>query len=90
METEANNETSTVEDRDSILKKLEKAIEIAHTKLIKGRVKDKNTEKVKQTWAKVLAQCANVYLSGLKDREIEKLTERIEALEQQAEGKRYV
>lgn len=81
METVQNNEISTAEDRDSILRKLENAIEIAHNKIIKGRVRDKNTEKVKQSWAKVLAQCANVYLAGIKDREIEALEKRIEALE---------
>lgn len=73
-------------DRDRILDLLEDGIQEAHRKVEQGRVYDADNEKVRIKWIRALAYATNVYRQTLKDRELEQMRDRLEALEEQIDG----
>ncbi len=72
--------------RAEVLTKLAECINLVHGKIKKGRIRE--TDKQKQDMLKTQGYLTGIYLQGLKDMEIEQLTERIEKLEQQKEKER--
>ncbi|WP_254830470.1 hypothetical protein [Haloglomus salinum] len=69
-------------DRDEILSLLEDGIREAHRKVQEGRVYDAENEKVRIKWIRALAYAANVHRQLQNDRDLEELSERLEALEE--------
>lgn len=67
--------------RDEMLDLLEDAVREAHRKVESGRVYDAENEKTRIQWIRALAYAAGQYRQLLKDRELDELRERIEALE---------
>jgi hypothetical protein len=87
--TQSAEGTSTpVPSRDEIMEILSDAISVAHKKINGGRTKHADRDRLKIDWVKVLGYISNIYLSGLKDQELEKLSERIKRLEEQILKKR--
>ncbi|WP_158853802.1 hypothetical protein [Halorhabdus sp. CUG00001] len=70
-------------NRDEILDLLEDGIREAHRKVKEGRVYDAENEKVRIKWIRALAYAANVHRQMQNDRDLEELSERLEALEEQ-------
>jgi len=70
-------------NRDEILELLEDGIREAHRKVKDGRVYDAENEKVRIKWIRALAYSANVHRQMQNDRDLEELSERLEALENQ-------
>lgn len=68
--------------RYEVLQKLAESIELAHGKVTRGRTRNSKNDKLKQEWLRAQGYLSGIYLQGLKDMEIEQLTERIERLEQ--------
>lgn len=73
-------------DRDAMLAYLEDAIEEAHRKVDSGRVYDSENEKVRIKWIRGLAYAVGQYRQVLRDKELEELNERLEALEEQEQS----
>ena len=71
---------SPILSRTEVLAKLAECINLVHGKIEKGRIR--STDKAKQNLLKTQGYLTGIYLQGLKDMEIEQLTERIEKLEQ--------
>ncbi|MBS1263251.1 MAG: hypothetical protein MAG715_00425 [Methanonatronarchaeales archaeon] len=76
--------------RDGLLEALVPALEEAKRKVESGRVYDKENERVRQKWIRTLAYTVNVANGILKDRDLEELRERIEALEEQDEKEEVI
>ncbi|EMA15504.1 hypothetical protein [Haloarcula marismortui] len=72
-------------NRDEILDLLEDGIREAHRKVKEGRVYDTENEKVRIKWIRALAYSANVHRQMQNDRDLEELSERLEAIEAQQE-----
>jgi hypothetical protein len=70
-----------VTDRDVILDLLEDGIREAHRKVEDGRVYDAENERVRIQWIRALAYSVNVHRQTLKDKELDEMNERLEALE---------
>jgi hypothetical protein len=68
-------------ERDEILELLEDGIREAHRKVKEGRVYDAENEKVRIKWIRALAYASNVHRQLQNDRDLEELSERLEALE---------
>ncbi|CQR49236.1 MULTISPECIES: hypothetical protein [Haloferax] len=69
-------------NRGEVLDLLEDAINETHRKIESGRVYDPENEKVRQGWMRVLGYLAGQYRQLLKDKDLDELAERIEALEE--------
>jgi len=82
---EADREPSA---HDRMLEVLDTAIDEAHRKIESGRVYDADNEKVRIKWIRALAYSLNVRRQIVQDRDLEALTERLEALEEQQEADR--
>lgn len=65
----------------SMLETLDVAIEEAKRKVENGRVYDAENEKVRIKWIRALAYAVNVRRQVTNDRDLEELTERLEAVE---------
>lgn len=68
---------------EEMLEQLDTAIGEAHRKIESGRVYDAENEQVRIKWIRALAYAMNVRRQIVTDRDLEELTERIEAIEQQ-------
>lgn len=79
------NTEGTPLSRTEILQKLSESIQLMHNRIMKGRSRNTKNDKLKQEWLRALGYISSVYLAGLKDLEIEQLTERIERLEKEKE-----
>jgi len=66
---------------DAMLETLDAAIDEARRKVESGRVYDAENEKVRIKWIRALAYAVNVRRQVTTDRDLEELTERLEALE---------
>ena len=94
MTTEASTGASRADgdsgaaDYDAMLETLDVAIEEARRKIESGRVYDAENEKVRIKWIRALAYAVNVRRQVTTDRDLEELTERIEAIETAQEGQR--
>jgi len=71
--------------RENLLEALLPAIEEAKRKIEAGRVYDAENEKVRQGWIKALGYAVNAANSVLKDKDLEEIQARVEALEEQRE-----
>lgn len=84
MSTDASadtRESDTVADYETMLNTLDAAIEEAQRKVESGRVYDADNEKVRIKWIRALAYAVNVRRQVTNDRDLEELSERLEALE---------
>lgn len=68
-------------DRAVMLDLLEDGIREAHRKVENGRVYDTENEKVRIQWIRALAYAVNVHRQTLKDKDLDEMSERLEALE---------
>jgi ribosomal protein L13E len=82
MSTDASADTRESDDYDVMLDTLDTAIEEAKRKVESGRVYDAENEKVRIKWIRALAYAVNVRRQVTTDRDLEELTERLEALEE--------
>lgn len=73
------------DDYEAMLATLDTAIDEAQRKIESGRVYDADNEKVRIKWIRCLAYALNVRRQITTDRDLEELTEKVEALEQQQE-----
>lgn len=71
----------TAGDYSDMIDTLDAAIEEARHKIESGRVYDAENEKVRIKWIRALAYAVNVRRQVTNDRDLEELSERIEALE---------
>ena len=70
------------DDYDELLEAVDAAIEQARYKVDgPGRIRDPEKERVRISWCKALAYCANVRRQCTNDAKLEELTERVEELE---------
>ncbi|MDG5821846.1 hypothetical protein [Natronococcus sp. A-GB7] len=76
------NDSDDVPGRDEILDLLEDGIAEAHEKVTSGRVYNPENEKVRIQWIRALAYASGQYRQLIKDKELEEIHERIEALEE--------
>lgn len=74
------------DDYEAMLATLDTAIDEAQRKIESGRVYDADNEKVRIKWIRCLAYALNVRRQITTDRDLEELTEKVEALEQQQEN----
>jgi hypothetical protein len=79
----ASGEPASANEYESMLDTLDSAIEEAQRKIESGRVYDAENEKVRVKWIRALAYAINVRRQVTTDRDLEELTERLEALEEQ-------
>lgn len=75
-------EDGTIADYEAMLDTLDAAIEEAQRKVESGRVYDADNEKVRIKWIRALAYTVNVRRQVTTDRDLEELSERLEALEE--------
>ena len=91
MSAEASAGAGVDDDRDEydeLLETLDVAIAEARRKVESGRVYDADNEKVRIKWIRALAYAVNVRRQVTADRDLEELSDRIEALEELGEGER--
>lgn len=81
---DAGDETASPPDREAVLAMLADAVDEAHRKVEKGRVRDAENEKVRQGWIRALAQVCNQYRKLKRDEDLEEMNERLERLEKKA------
>ncbi|WP_206731800.1 hypothetical protein [Halorubrum amylolyticum] len=89
--THASTDTADGDDSadyDQMLDTLDTAIEEARRKVESGRVYDPENERVRIKWIRALAYTVNVRRQVTNDRDLEELAERLEQLEDVAEGER--
>lgn len=79
----ANANAGELPERKEILDLLEDGVREAHRKVKEGRVYDAENEKVRIKWIRALAYAANVHNQIQNDRDLEELSERLEAIESQ-------
>lgn len=72
-------------DYESMLETLDVAIEQAQYKIENGRVRDESKEQVRIKWVRALAYAINVRRQVASDRDLEKLAEKVDRLEEQRE-----
>lgn len=77
--------TDEPDDYQAMLETLDAAIDEARRKVESGRVYDADNEKVRIKWIRALAYAVNVRRQVTTDRDLEELTERLEALEEDRE-----
>ncbi len=76
-----SNKGGTPLSRSEVLQKLAESIQLAHGKVTKGRARNSKNDKTKQEWLRAQGYLSGIYLQGLKDMELEELSERIAKLE---------
>jgi hypothetical protein len=81
-DTERDLADDDVTDRDEMLSLMEDAIREAHRKVQSGRVKSESKEKVRIQWVRALSYSVGQYRKLIKDRDLEEMNERLEALEE--------
>ena len=84
MSTDASasaRESDTTADYEAMLDTLDAAIEEAQRKVESGRVYDVDNEKTRIQWIRCLAYTVNIRRRVTNDRDLEELSERLEALE---------
>ncbi|WP_336364034.1 hypothetical protein [Halalkalicoccus salilacus] len=69
--------------RDDVLNWLEDAMRESHRKVESGRMNDPNRERARQGWHQTLAKLANAYRLLARDQDLDRLADRIDAIEQQ-------
>ena len=72
-------------DRQEVLSLLEDGISEAHEKVTSGRVYNAEHENVRQGWIRVLAYAAGQYRQLMKDKDLEEMRQRLEAIEERQE-----
>lgn len=77
-----DEEPSAAADYGDMLTTLDTAIEEAQRKIESGRVYDADNEKVRIKWIRAQAYAVNVRRQVTTDRDLEELSERLEALEE--------
>lgn len=77
------NDSDAVPEREEMLDLLEDGIEEAHRKVENGRVYDAENEKVRIQWIRALGYAVGQYRQLIKDRDLEEMNERLEAIEEQ-------
>lgn len=85
MTTDASADTregDTTADYETMLDTLDTAIEEAQQKVESGRVYDADNEKVRIKWIRALAYAVSIRRKVTNDRDLEELSERLEALEE--------
>ena len=75
-------------DYNRMLETLDVAIAEARRKVENGRVRNAENEKVRIKWIRALAYAVNVRRQVTADRDLDELSDRIEALEELGEGER--
>jgi hypothetical protein len=70
-----------VTDYDEMLDTLDTAIAEAREKVESGRVYDADNERVRVKWIRALAYTVNIRRQVTNDRELEELSQRVDALE---------
>lgn len=83
---ESDDDAPTPPDRDDVLAMLDEAIEEAHRKVTSGRVRDAENEKVRQGWIRALGYAVGQYRQLKRDKDLDEMKERLERLEEQADG----
>jgi hypothetical protein len=84
MSTDANadmGESLAVTDYSEMLETIDVAIEEARSKIVSGRIRDVSREKVRCKQWRTLGYLINVRRQVANDRDLEALSERVEALE---------
>lgn len=81
-DTRENGERDSTADYEAMLEDLDTAIAEARRKVESGRVYDADNEKVRIKWIRALAYAVNVRRQVTNDRDLEELSERLEALEE--------
>ncbi len=79
--TDSKIQVEKMPTREEMLQKLAGIINHCEHKTLRGRVKDKAIERIKQGWASDTINGIKTYLSGLRDVELDNITARLEALE---------
>lgn len=69
-------------DRDQIIDALDDAIAECQRKIKSGRMTDADRERARQGWHQTLAKLANAYRLLSKDKQLDEMAERIDALEE--------
>lgn len=84
MRANANADTREGDrtDYDRMLEHLDTAIEEAREKIESGRIRDEKKEQVRIKWIRALAYAVNVRRQVTADRDLEELSEEIEALKE--------
>ena len=67
--------------REDVLNLLEDALQEAHRKAKSGRVYDPEAERVRIKWIRAVGYCADQYRKLLRDEDLERMNERLTALE---------
>jgi len=80
--TQADETDESGGDYQAMLETLDVAIDEARRKVENGRVYDAENEKVRIKWIRALAYAVNVRRQVTTDRDLEELSERLEALEE--------
>lgn len=76
-----SSEIPHTSDREEMLDLLEDAVREAHRKVESGRVYDAKNEKVRLQWIRALAYAVGQYRQLVKDKDIEEMHARLDALE---------
>ncbi len=69
--------------REEVLVRLSEAISVVYYKSITGRIRDTDKDELRLKWLKAQGYLAGVFLSGLKDLNYDKLSERITKIERE-------
>ena len=78
----SSDDSDETPGRDEILDLLEDGIAEAHDKVTSGRVYDPENEKVRIQWIRALAYASGQYRQLMKDKDLEEMQERLEAIEE--------
>lgn len=76
-----SSEVALSADREEMLELLEDGIREAHRKVESGRVYDEEKEKVRIQWIRGLAYAVGQYRQLAKDKDLEEMKERLDALD---------
>jgi len=68
-------------DRDKLLNMLSEIVRRQHFKILRGRIRDAKTEKLRLENVRVLAYLCSVYNGVLKDRDLSDIEKRVGELE---------
>lgn len=80
--TQSNMRGVPLMKREEVLGLLGECIRQIHDKLKTGRIRNTTKDNARQNLQKVQGYLTGIYLGGLKDLELEQLSERVEKLEQ--------
>lgn len=88
--TEKPEQTSTYSppSRDEMIQRVETAMNKALEKVESGRIYNPETSRVRIKWIKAVGYLANSYRQLKKDSDMERIEERLEALEKVQEEKK--